>query len=122
MFKNHLQKAAQHLEGTRGIILLGFDGIPIATHHPQPGGRDETLLETVAIELANMLRKLTQMSREHEIPPVGEFTMSVGEQMILTQLVLDEYLLVMAVDQNTDLDKGMRMLRLLTPGLEQELK
>jgi hypothetical protein len=121
MFQDSMNKAIKHVDGAVANMLIGFDGIPIATVFAGDGALIEPTLLSLSIEAGTFLRKMQQRAAEGEIPFVGELTLVTEQLVVLTRVLEDEYLLVMALSPDADMDRGLRMLRLMSPWIEREI-
>jgi len=121
MFQDTLHKALSHVEGAIACVLIGFDGIPIAS--VSKSGQDgKDALMAVAVEIAGVLGQIQRANMTRELGGVGELTLRTGTVAALAHVVLGEYVLVMTVSPEADLDRSARMLRLLAPGVEHQMQ
>ncbi|MBH24832.1 MAG: hypothetical protein CMH57_10335 [Myxococcales bacterium] len=98
--------------------MLGFDGIPIASVFVNKETEGE-LVNAVAVELSNTFGKLRATS--FGAGGLEEMSLLSGEMAVLARVVQEEYLLLMALKPGADLDQGARMLRLISPWVEQQM-
>ncbi len=118
MFKEKLSQVVNHVDGTLGCLLIGFDGIPIESLYP-----DEEIaqMDEVAVELSNLLGKFRRLEENYEMGGVDELSVTIGEITALARVVGDEYMLLLALDQEADVGRGQNMLRLIAPSVEREI-
>ncbi len=121
MFQESLQRALQHVPGTRGAMLIGFDGIPIASLYAEGQSEDSTQLLHYAVEVSHTLRKLGNAALEREMPPIHTISFANDVQHISARVIQGEYLLVLAQDLGTDFARGDLMLKLMAAGVDKEL-
>ncbi len=122
MFQDSMNRALKHVPGARACMLIGFDGVPIASVYAQDSKPSaEQRLVALSVEAANLLRKMYRMASDGEIPMMEEITLSGHEMTALAKVIQREYLLVLALEPHGDPDRGLKMLRLLTPWVEQEM-
>ncbi len=121
MFQDGLNKALKHVPGARGCMLIGFDGIPIASVYTEQEQTPEAQLVALSAEAANLLRKMHRMAADGELAYIGELSLSSERMTALARVVHREYLLVLALSPEADLNAGRRMLRLLAPWIEREM-
>ncbi len=117
MFKQRLTSVVNNVDGAIGCLLIGFDGIPIDTVYS-----DEELPEmsAIAVEVSNLLDKFRRL-QVYEGEEVNELSITVGPITALTKVVADEYLLILAMDADADVNRGQTMLRLISPFVEREI-
>ncbi len=117
MFKQRLTSVVNNVDGSIGCLLIGFDGIPIDTVY-----REEELdqMSAIAVEISNLLDKFRRL-QVYEGEEVNELSITVGPITALAKVVADEYLLILAMNAESDVNRGQTMLRLISPFVEQEL-
>lgn len=121
MFRDNMNKALRHVPGALGCLLIGFDGIPIASVYTRGQEEIEPQVTALAVETAQMLRKMHRMAAAGETPYVGELTMTTDTMSTLSSVIQGEYLLVVALSPETDMNRAKLMLRLMRPWIEEEM-
>ncbi|MBA2663357.1 MAG: hypothetical protein H0U74_13800 [Bradymonadaceae bacterium] len=118
MFKQKLTSVVNNVEGSIGCLLIGFDGIPIDSVY-----RDEELpqMSAIAVELSQLLDKFRRM-QSYEVGEVHEVSITAGSVTALAKVVADEYLLILALSAEADVQRGQTMLRLISPFVEKEMR
>ncbi len=118
MFKQKLSSVVNHVDGSIGCLLIGFDGIPIDTVY-----RDEELpqMSAIAVELSNLLDKFRRL-QVYEVGEVNELSITAGSITALAKVVADEYLLILAMTSDADVNRGQTMLRLICPVVEKQMQ
>ena len=118
MFKQRLTSVVSNVDGSIGCLLIGFDGIPIDTVY-----RDQELPEmsAISVEISNLLDKFRRL-QVYEGEVVDELSITVGPITALAKVVADEYLLILAMDAESDVNRGQTMLRLISPFVEREMR
>lgn len=118
MFQDSLNRTLEHVEGTLGCLLIGFDGIPIATvFHDEAFGRE--VLMPAIVELSGMFGKLGRAEALNRSGATRETRVITDGLVIIARVVQAEYLLVLALDPSADLQRGSRALRLIAPWVEE---
>ncbi len=117
MFREKLSRVVNNVDGSIGCLLIGFDGIQIDAVY---SGEEMTEMAAIAIEVSNLLDKFRRMSL-HEVGEVNEVSITTGAVTTLARVVSDEYLLVLWMHANADVNRGQTMLRLISPFVEREL-
>ena len=121
MFQDSMNRAMKHVSGSMGCMLIGFDGIPIASVFSEKTPSPEAHLVAMSVEAANMLRKMHRMATDGELAYVGGLSLMSERMTTLARVVQREYLLVMALEPEADVQKGLKMLRLISPAIEREM-
>jgi predicted regulator of Ras-like GTPase activity (Roadblock/LC7/MglB family) len=119
MFKEKLSQVVSHVDGTLGCLLIGFDGIPIETLYT---GDEIPQMDEVAVELSNLLGKFRRLESTYEMGGVDEVAVTIGNITALAHVVGEEYLLMLALNSEGDVDRGQNMLRLIAPAVEREIQ
>lgn len=117
MFKQKLSRVVGNVDGTIGCMLIGFDGIPIDSVFQ---GEEIPQMNAVAVELSNLLDKFRRL-QNYEMGDVNEVSITLGDVTALAHVIADEYLLVLAIDAEADVNRGQTMLRLIAPFVEKEI-
>ena len=84
MFQESLGRALTYVEGAQACLLIGFDGIPIASVFAEDDTHFADGLSGVAVEVANMLGQLNRTAWSSEIGFVAEVSV-VAEKVTAPQ-------------------------------------
>ncbi|MGM0557060.1 MAG: roadblock/LC7 domain-containing protein [Myxococcota bacterium] len=117
MFKQKLTRVVSNVDGTLGCMLIGFDGIPIDSVFD---GEEMPQMNAVAVELSNLLDKFRRL-QNYDMGEVNEVSITLGRVTALARVVAEEYLLILALDAEADVNRGQTMLRLIAPFVEREM-
>ena len=117
MFKEKLKRVVTHVDGSIGCVLMGFDGIQIDSVFTQ---EEMPEMGAIAIEVSNLLGKFRRL-KLHEIGQINEVSLTTGTITTLARVIAEDYLLILAVRQGADINRGQTMLRLISPSLEREM-
>ncbi|QDG52042.1 hypothetical protein FIV42_15215 [Persicimonas caeni] len=117
MFRQKLTRVVKNVDGSLGCMLIGFDGIPIDSVF---SGEELVQMNAVAVELSNLLDKFRRL-QIYEVGEVNEVSITLGEVTALARVVASEYLLILALDTDADVNRGQTMLRLIAPYVEREM-
>lgn len=117
MFREKLNRVITNVEGSIGCLLIGFDGIQIDSVFS-----DEEIVEmsAIAVEVSNLLGKFRRLNL-HEVGEVNEVSITTGDVTTLAHVISEEYLLVLAMSAQSDINRGQMMLRLIVPFIEREM-
>lgn len=121
MFQDLLNRALEHVDGSIACVLMGFDGIPIASLS-RSGKEGKDALMAVAVELAGVLAQVHRANMTRELGGLTELALRTQRLGALAHVVLGEYVLVMTVAPDTDLERAARVLRLVAPGVERQMQ
>ena len=117
MFKQKLANVVNNVEGSIGCLLIGFDGIPIDTVYRQ---EELPQMSAIAVEVSNLLDKFRRL-QAYDVGEVNEVSITAGSITALAKVVADEYLLILAMTADSDVNRGQTMLRLIAPFVEREI-
>lgn len=119
MFKEKLTQVANHVDGTLGCQLIGFDGIPIESIYTR---EEIPEMDEIAVELSNLLGKFRRLEENYEMGGIEEVSVTIGDVTALARVVGGDYILMLALDPRADVDRGQNMLRLISPSVEREIQ
>jgi predicted regulator of Ras-like GTPase activity (Roadblock/LC7/MglB family) len=117
MFKQKLERVVANVGGSLGCLLIGFDGIPIDSVFVE---EDMPQMSAVAVELSNLLDKFKRL-QAYDLGLVNEVSITASDITMLARVVADEYLLVLAMQAESDVNRGQTMLRLISPFVERDM-
>ena len=116
MFQEILQKISTHVDGVMGCMLLDHDSVPISQIFPNV---DEESITMMAVEVTNLLASLKKRNALEEMGQVEEFMLTTERLTALCRIVGGEYILLLALAPNADIERGRTMLRLMSPWIEK---
>lgn len=117
MFKQKLARVIENVQGSIGCMLIGLDGIAIDKEFRD---QEDPQVGMIAVELSNLLDRLKRMEINDDVP-VNEIAVTAGDVTMLAHSVGGEYLLILAMHRDADINRGQTMLRLITPFIEREI-
>lgn len=118
MFQDILHKIVHHVDGVRGCVLLDPDSVPIAEVYPQG---DEATINALGIELTNLVNSLVRRNVLDDVGAVREFSLTTSRVVALCCTVGENYILLVALAPEADAQRGLTMLRLMSPWIERLL-
>lgn len=118
MFEPFLTRAVERCSGLRAVVLVGMDGVPVATSGTAPGRADEL----VAVAYADLARKAARASSEASHGGVEELSLRCDEAAVLFRAVTAEYALLAILDPQAGLGRARYELTLAALALRPELE
>lgn len=118
MFKEKLSRVIDNVAGSLGCLLIGFDGIPIDSIYRD--NNEIPQMSAISVELSNLLDKFKRL-QVYDLGEVNELSLTAGNVTMLARVVAEEYLLVLAMHAEADVNRGQTMLRLIAPFVEREM-
>lgn len=119
MFKEQLAKIAKHLEGVQACVLLDADAIPIEELYLDAADKD--VIGALAVELANLISSFRKRGVLEDVGAMHELTLSTERTTALARTIANEFLLLVALDPDSDPVRGRTMLRVVAPWIERNL-
>jgi predicted regulator of Ras-like GTPase activity (Roadblock/LC7/MglB family) len=117
MFAARLQEAITSVPGSQAAIIMGFDGIPMDSY----GIVDDIDIETVGMELSVVIKEVKKAASLLETSPAEELTIRTDKKSTVLRIVNDEYFIAMMLSAGGNLGKARYVLRMLAPGLREDL-
>jgi predicted regulator of Ras-like GTPase activity (Roadblock/LC7/MglB family) len=117
MFANRLEEAVASVQGSEAAILMGFDGIPVESYRTV----DDLDIETVGMEFSVVLKEVKKAAGLLETGTAEEITIRTERKSTVLRVVNDEYFVAMMISAGGNLGKARYVLRMLAPGLREDL-
>lgn len=117
MFKQKLSNVVNNVDGSIGCLLIGFDGLPIDSVYR---GEELPQMNAIAVEVSNLLAKFRRL-QAYDMGEINEVSITAGTVTALAKVVAEEYLLILAMTTEADVNRGKTMLRLIAPFVEKEM-
>jgi len=116
-FVESLRRVTNNLKDSKGIALVGMDGIVVEEHK-----KDPTLdLQTLGAEYSSMMREVQRTSAALQIGDVKEVSVLTGKVIVISRQISPEYFLVLVVESEGNFGKGRFLIRREIASLEKEL-
>jgi predicted regulator of Ras-like GTPase activity (Roadblock/LC7/MglB family) len=122
-FLSHLESVVSQVDGALACSVMGFDGIPIETHHAKgaEGSNSEMELSIAWVEFANILTQVKSAAELLKTGAISEVSINSEKVITLMRLVSPEYFLVLALKPSGNYGKGRYVLRMAAPKVKAEL-
>jgi len=117
VFERALARIAERVSGTRGVSLVGADGIPVAAW----GSTQGLAIETVAAEIGGLVRAARTTGAASGSGEVREIATVADAGMTVLSRVTAEYYLLLLLAREGNLGRGRFELRKAAAALEKEL-
>ncbi len=105
------------LEGSRGVAVVGMDGI-LVEEQKRDGELD---LQTLGAEFSGLLRSSEKAFESVEAGEVVEIMMKAARSLLLLRRVTPEYFVMLVLHPDGNLGKGRFLLRRAGVDLKPEL-
>jgi predicted regulator of Ras-like GTPase activity (Roadblock/LC7/MglB family) len=117
MFKDILKDISSRIEGTKGVVLTGLDGITIEKHVVD----GEINLEAFSAEYMSLLKKSIAANEELGMGKVMEFTIMTDKMIAIIRAITKEYYLIFALTPRGNFGQARFQIRKAIPRLLKEL-
>jgi len=120
MFKKHLQKLVDNVEGGVASLLMGFDGISV-DEYTREGQEDPIDIKTIGMEFSFIM---TQMKKAAEILEVGgmeEVTIKAERLTLVLRMLTQDYFVAVALTPKGNFGKCRFLLRVQVPKILEDL-
>ena len=117
MFETRLKDAVESVKGGEAVILMGFDGIPVDSYETTK----KWDIETVGMEFSVVLKEVRKAAELLNVGPADEMTIRTDKMATVLRVVNDGYFLAMALSPGGNVGKAKYVLRVLVPGLKEDL-
>lgn len=117
MFDEVLESILSKVEGTQAAVVMGMDGISIATLAPS----DSVNIEALAAEYSSLLKGTTFTTQEIGLGAIEELVVSSERHIIVVRMITPEYFVLVLLDKNGNIGRTRFELRKAKFVLEKEL-
>lgn len=116
VFQDTLRRIAERVEGTRGVSLIGVDGIPIDWY----GAFEGVSIESFAVELGGFI-KSSQGPRPLDSDAIQQISVVTDTSIAILSRVTREYYLLLLLSRDGNFGRGRFELARAALTLEKEL-
>lgn len=109
MFNAMLRSVVEEVPGSIGAVLMGYDGIAIATHLAAADENPD--LQMLAIEYANILKEIRNASAVLNTGELEEVDIRTERYCFVLRAVSEEYFVALALTHDGNFGKGRYLLR-----------
>ncbi len=112
-----LRGIVEKVEGGRGAVIMGYDGIPIEEHIPA-GTSD---LQMLAVEYVNVMKEVKRTVEVLKSGALEEILVTTERSRVIFRALSDDFFVMLALDESGNLGKGRYLLKCAAAGLCEEL-
>lgn len=121
MFQERLKQVVDNVEGSVACVLMGFDGISLDTYVASDSNSKDLNIQDVGLEYSVVLKQIRNTADLLESGNVQEVAITSEKLTTLVRVLNDEYFVALALRPGGNYGKGRYLLRIVAPGLSQEL-
>jgi predicted regulator of Ras-like GTPase activity (Roadblock/LC7/MglB family) len=121
MFREHIQKLLDRLDGGIAGVLMGFDGIIVdsCAKNGYSGALPE--VQTLAMEFSHLLSQARRTVQALDAGGLQEITIRTDSITLVVQVLTPEYFLACAMLPTAHLGKARYLVKVAAPHLQAEL-
>ena len=119
MFREHLQKIVENVEGGQAALLMGFDGIAVESFERDDAADPD--IQTVGMEFSFIFGQIRKAAEILEIGGIQEVTIQAAKLTIIIRQLTDEYFAAVTLNEQGNYGKARFLLRITAPRILQEL-
>ncbi|HEU0264146.1 MAG TPA: roadblock/LC7 domain-containing protein [Geobacterales bacterium] len=116
--RGRLEAIIQNVEGAIGVVIMGYDGIPIDEYVRPEAGIDMQLL---AVEYAAMLHDIRKTIELLKAGEMEEVSINTDRTRVILRPLTPEFFLVLALRPEGNYGKGRYLMGRESAALRQEL-
>jgi predicted regulator of Ras-like GTPase activity (Roadblock/LC7/MglB family) len=121
MFREHIQKLVDRLDGGIAGVLMAFDGIPLETYAKNGYGGALPDIQTLATEFAHIVSQTRRTVQSLDAGVLQEVTIRTDSVALVVQVLNQDYFLACAMLPNAPIGKARYLVRVAAPDLRAEL-
>lgn len=118
MFEQEMNTVLSFLDGAKGILLMGQDGIAIE----QYSKTDTENFEEISIEMSQILSQVGQVTQQNQLGQMKEMIFHTSKNTIMIHVMNREIFLALLIDKKENLGKSRFALQKITPDIKMRLK
>lgn len=119
-----LQKIVENAPGSKGAILMGFDGITVE-QYVRPQFADVMDIESLAMEFSFRFLELRDAASSLEMGAITDITLKAEHGTVVVRVLSNDYFVAIVLAEPTNMGKSRWLLRsnagALTAGLFTDL-
>src|SRR6476620_7494969 len=120
MFREHIQKLIDRLDGGIAGVLMGFDGIAVEAYARQGYGGALPDIQTLAMEFGHLVSQARRTVQSLDAGALQEITFRTDSLTLIVQVLTPEYFLACAMMPAAHIGKARYLARLAAPKLQAE--
>jgi predicted regulator of Ras-like GTPase activity (Roadblock/LC7/MglB family) len=115
-----LQKIVENAPGSKGAILMGFDGIAVE-QYVRPEFTDAMDIESMAMEFSFRFLELRDAASSLEMGAITDITLKAEYGTVVVRVLSSEYFVAVVLAEPTNMGKSRWLLRSNAQALAADL-
>jgi len=118
VFREHLQKIVDSVDGGVGGLIMGLDGIAVDTYVRNGEQFD---INTIGMEFSFILTQIKKAGDILEVGGVSEFAVKAEQLILVIRMITEEYFIAVVLKSDGNFGKCRFLMRVTEPKLRAEL-
>jgi predicted regulator of Ras-like GTPase activity (Roadblock/LC7/MglB family) len=118
MFSETLKKVVDNVEGGIAAVVMGLDGIPVASYARM---QDRVDVQTVGMEFSFILTQVRKAGDSLMVGGLEELSVKAQRLMLVCRMISPQYFVAIAMAPEGNFGKCRYLVRLATPSLVAQL-
>jgi predicted regulator of Ras-like GTPase activity (Roadblock/LC7/MglB family) len=121
MFREHIQKLIDKLDGGIAGVLMGFDGIAVDSYARSGFGDSLPDIQTLAAEFAHMISQARRTVQSVDAGALAEVTIRTDTVTLVISVITQDYYLACAMLPTAFPGRARYLVRMAAPRLRADL-
>jgi predicted regulator of Ras-like GTPase activity (Roadblock/LC7/MglB family) len=121
MFRQHIQKLIDRLDGGIAGVLMGFDGIAVDSYAKTGFAASLPDVQTLAMEFSHLVAQARRAVQSHDAGALEEVTIRTDTVTLVIQVLTQDYFLACALLPTGHVGKARYLVKVTAPQLRAEL-
>ena len=117
MFDLELNTVLSFLEGSKAILIMGYDGIVVESVSKD---NDESFHD-LTIELGQIVKNIGELSKNSNTGPFNEMVLQFDQAKILLRSIHEDYFLALLMTKEESIGKSQFAVQRILPDLVKNL-
>jgi predicted regulator of Ras-like GTPase activity (Roadblock/LC7/MglB family) len=118
MFSETLKKVVDNVEGGIAAVVMGLDGIPVASYART---QDRVDVQTVGMEFSFILTQVRKAGDSLMVGGLEELSVKAQRLMLVCRMISPQYFVAIAMAPEGNYGKCRYLARMATPALVAQL-
>ncbi|MBU1241137.1 roadblock/LC7 domain-containing protein [Myxococcota bacterium] len=115
MFREHLKKLVDNVDGAKAALLMEFDGIEV--DHYQ---KESSNIQTLGTEFSQLMTHARRTAQILDVGGLEEMMVKTDDLILVFRIVNEDYFLTVALDSTGNFGKARFIARLIVPRMLEE--
>jgi predicted regulator of Ras-like GTPase activity (Roadblock/LC7/MglB family) len=113
-----LTEIVENVAGSRAVVIMASDGIPVDQVIVNDGGFD---LQLLTVEYSTLLGDIRRAVELLEVGEMEEISITSGEMCVVLRVLTRDLFVILVMDRDANVGKGRYLLRLRSHELSRML-